>query len=340
MSDNTNSIQKILESRNIEPTQENVQKFEKNLSIISREQEAELDYSRMNEKVTALPVGEKSFIEDTLLVGVFFNNQLHKDIKVDRPDGITVSQFFQEKARTNPFLALESILMRSIRSIGAFSRDNTKDSTWKSIINKLTIADADYITLLMSIAGKRDSVENEIECINRRCGIKFEISISPTDLIPYEAEEGAIVFENTDPYMYFTSEEYTAKIKLPQLRDSIDIFRNEEEASSNPILYNYFIWSKCVKQINGQNLDISGNDINFFANLEDDFLDWFTEEWESCLPKIDSKIETRCIKCDSQVFSAFSPIFFLFRKQKKSEDLKKNIKKKKTKLRKRKLPGF
>lgn len=140
--------------------------------------------------------------------------------------------------------------------------------------------------------------------------------------------------------MYFTSEEYTAKIKLPQLRDSIDIFRNEEEASSNPILYNYFIWSKCVKQINGQNLDISGNDINFFANLEDDFLDWFTEEWESCLPKIDSKIETRCIKCDSQVFSAFSPIFFLFRKQKKSEDLKKNIKKKKTKLRKRKLPGF
>lgn len=339
---NKESIEQLLRSRNIEPTEEEIKKFSDNLDIVSREKEAEINFSRMNEKVTALPIGEKSFIEDTLLVGVYFNNELHKDIKVEKPDGLTITQFFDEKCRNNPFLAVEAVLTRSVHRIGKYTKENTKEQMWRSLINKLAIVDSDYIVLLMAIAGKVDDVVNPVECVKQSCKAKFEIEVSPKDLIPYETEDGAIVFENTDPYMYFVDEEneqYTAKVKVPQLRDAIDIFRSEESAVKNPLLYNYFLWSKCVKQINGKDLNLTNNDISLFASLNSDFVEWLTEEWESNLPKIDTKLEARCISCDSEINSGFTPIFFLLRERKKLENSKKEKKKKKRKLRKRKLPG-
>lgn len=326
------SIENLLNSKNIQADQETIDRVERNIETISKEREIEKNYEKLAERKPGIPVSESLTYSDNLIVGLYRDGEWNKSVEIKKPDAFIKASFFEMKARKNPLEGVRLAIKKSVISIGNLSASNQKGAAWKRILDNLAMVDVDAILLFMAVSTKRTKANISHTCHN--CDKEFEIEINAEDIDIFDLLEPPIV-ENGIPYIIFTNDDkqWSAKVKIPTLQD-VMLIQQEDEAD-NPMMVTYCLWARCVKELNGEEIIKDGSELELFASLDEEFLDWFAEEWEANMPSVDKTIEAECVKCGEEVSTNFEPIFFLFQSQKKSQKHKKQKRKRRLVRRKK-----
>lgn len=230
---------------------------------------------------------------------------IHKEFEVREMNGSDEEAISRKEIKSNGAKILRTLIARCCIRIGAYVKEDMKESKWIDIIQSLSVGDQDYILMKIRAVSLGEEIENKYFCPNSDCKEEIimtasldELEIVPFDglfEIPFELPNG---FKNKEGKIL-----RKGKLRHPNGldREVLDNIAKQNIGRANTLML-----SRCITELEGIKVY---DDLVRSLSLKDRhyLMDLFNEHKFG----LNLELEIECPTCYNTFKASLNPVNFI-----------------------------